>query len=79
MESFTTSPLQSRLDSINARLAVVKATNIELIDRKMDPSVPYISKDFARIYAVYEEVHDRLLGMLNEVTGTSEFTSSRHL
>jgi hypothetical protein len=76
-EFFTMSQLQSRLDSINATWAEVKATNVELIDRNMDPSEPYISENrFARIYAVYEEVRDRLLGMLNEVTGTSEFTAS---
>jgi hypothetical protein len=76
-ESFTTSQLQSQLDSINAMWAEMKATNIELISRNMDPSEPYISEDrFARIYAVYEEVRDRLLGMLNEITGASEFTTS---
>jgi hypothetical protein len=76
-ESFTTSQLQSRLDSINATWAEVKATNIDLIGRNMDPSEPYISEDrFARIYAVYEEVRDRLLRMFLEVTGASEFTAS---
>jgi hypothetical protein len=43
----------------------------------MDASELYISEDsFARIYAVYEEVRDRLLGMLNEITGASEFMAS---
>jgi hypothetical protein len=76
-ESFTMSQLQSRRDSINATWAAVKATNTELIGRNMDPSEPYISEDcFARIYAVYEEMRDRLFGMLNKVTGASEFMAS---
>jgi hypothetical protein len=75
-ETFFTSQLQSRLDAINATWAEAKATNIDLIERNLDTMETYIAEDcFGRIYAAYEEVRDRLLGMVTHISGNIECTS----
>jgi hypothetical protein len=75
-EAFITSQLQSRLDARNATWAVAKATNIDLIGCNLDTTELYIVDDcFGRIYAVYEEVQDRLFGMVTHISGDTECTS----
>jgi hypothetical protein len=50
--------------------------NIDLIGCNLNTTEPYIVENcFGRIYAAYEAVWDRLLGMVTHISGNTEYTS----
>jgi hypothetical protein len=65
--------IQYRLDAINTTWAEAKATNKDFIGILLDTTEPYIDEEcFGRIYAAYEEVLDRILGMETYISGETE-------